>query len=391
MPELNQIYQKQLDQSQLCPICRAAMYWIEAEYFHKALNFHQCSHCEHQLFYAEQTISCHCAHCLAKRQKNIEATRQQERRNEWKKKRQQSDDMQIAVERLSLIEKLFLLTLLDQKVDDRCMHSEYIDFEKYYPLQIAPSYQLFTQLKKNCINKYYLLESKDSEQRFFTNLRLQGYREPSLLSLTQQLRDWFYRDLSKDTPYQDPAEVKDALLLLLSHELLNYAQYCCQKWKVLFYANQQFIDCCKSLLADLAASQIMYLIQRGLNYLHEQNLLDASNENFINTNRLRKTLLTYRERGQEQSWETHNLQRPADLVVSQMSYIFFQRFLKLDDNVFKQPLWKCWQQIVPRLRFFSQRHCAHCGSKDLYIEYNSKDNVSMTCLRCRQQDHYFIE
>lgn len=391
MPELNQIYQKQLDQSQLCPLCQAAMYWIEAEHFYKALNFHQCSHCSHQLFYNQSDLSCHCAHCLAQRQKNITATRQQERRNEWKKKRQQDDELQIALERLSLIEKLFLLSLLDQQVDDRCMHSEFIDFSRYYPLQIAPSYQLFKQLKKTFISKYYFIEHNDSEQCFYPNLRLQGYREPSVLSLTQQLRDWFYRDLSQSTPYKDPLEVKDTLVLLLSHELVNYAQYYCQKWKVLFFANQQFIDCCKTLLADLALSQIMYLIQRGLDYLQQQQLLDPSNENYVNTHRLRKTLLAYRQRGQEQAWETSAMQRPVDLPYSQMNYIFLQRFLKLDDALFQQPLWKCWQQIVPRLRFFSQRHCVHCGSKNLYIEYNTKDSVSMTCQRCKHQDHYFIE
>jgi hypothetical protein len=390
MPELNQIYQKQLDQSQLCPVCQAAMYWIEAEYHHQALNFHQCSHCQHRLYYGEQTPTCHCTHCLQQRQQAIQATRFQERKQLRLKQKQQNDSLEIPLQQLRLVEKLFLLSLLDGVVDERCTHAEFIDFSKYYPLNIAPSYQLFKQLKNSFISQDYLLSYQQSEQQFFPNLRLHGYREPSLLSLTQQLRDWFYRDFTKAVPYKDPEEVKDTIVILLSHELINYCQYCCQKWQILFYANQQFVDYCKTLLQDLAPTQIFFLIQRGLSYLHQSQLLEASNHNYVNTNRLRKTLQGYRERGQQQAWETGNLPRPVDLSYAQMNFIFFERFLKLDQKIFMQPLWKCWQQILPRLRFFGERHCIHCGSKDLAIDYSTNDYVSLTCLRCKQQDHYFV-
>ena len=74
-----------------------------------------------------------------------------------------------------------------------------------------------------------------------------------------------------------------------------------------------------------------------------------------------------------------------------MSYIFINRFLKMDQKIFLQPIWKCWQDILPRLRFFTARHCIHCGSADLQIVYSNQQAVSFTCLNCKQQDHYFID
>lgn len=391
MPELTQIYQKQLDASQLCPVCKAAMYWVEGEFYQQALNFHQCSHCEHCIFYGEQAQQCHCDACLKSRKKQIQQTRFSERKEEWQKKREQQDNVEFLLDSLSLIDKLFLLSLLDGIVDEQHPHDEFINFEHYYPLQIAPSYQLFKFLKQHFIKYYYLLSQQQGSEKYFTNLRLHGYREPSLLSITQQLRAWFYQDFTQGVPYKDSEEVKETLLILLSHEILNFCQHRCQKWQIQFYGNQQFIDYCKQLLNDLAVTQIFFLADKALNYLHDKQLLEASNQNFVNTNRLRKTLMQYRERGEQEHWETSNLARPHDIPYSQMSYIFIDRLLKFEDKAFKQPIWKCWQDILPRLRFFTERHCIHCGSKELVIEYSTQEYVSFSCLRCKQQDHYFIK
>ena len=58
-----QILQKQLDESTLCPLCQASMYWIEAEQYEQELNFHECSHCEHRIFQNSQQQNCHCVSC----------------------------------------------------------------------------------------------------------------------------------------------------------------------------------------------------------------------------------------------------------------------------------------------------------------------------------------
>ena len=54
-----QILQKQLDESTLCPLCQASMYWVEAEQYEQELNFHQCSHCEHRIYQNSQQQNCH--------------------------------------------------------------------------------------------------------------------------------------------------------------------------------------------------------------------------------------------------------------------------------------------------------------------------------------------
>ena len=45
-----QILQKKLDESTQCPLCRASMYWVEAEQYDKELNYHECSYCEHKIY-----------------------------------------------------------------------------------------------------------------------------------------------------------------------------------------------------------------------------------------------------------------------------------------------------------------------------------------------------
>lgn len=392
MPELTQLYQKQLDDSQLCPICQAAMHFIEGEYHHKAVQYHHCSHCQHCIFYGDQPLQCHCPACLVKRQRQIQQTRWDERKDEWQKKHKRQDNVEFLLDDLSLMNKLFLLSLLDVMVDENRPHHEFLDFSRYQPTKIAPSFQLYKFLKQHFIHAYYLISKQENDtEQFYTNLKLAGYRDPSLLSLTHQLRAWFYQNFTQGVPFKDSQEVKDTLLDLLAHEILNFCQYRCQKWQVQFYGNQVFIDYCKLLLNDLAATQIFFLIDRALNYLNSQQLLDRSNQNFVNTNRLRKTLMQYRERAQQQSWETGNTPRPPELPYSQMTHIFLDRFLKFSDHAFCQPLWKSWQDVVPKLQFFTQRHCIHCGSKDLMIEYSDDRAVSFTCLSCKQQDHYFIK
>jgi hypothetical protein len=391
MLELNQIYQKHLDASQHCPCCQSAMLWVEGEYYYKDIQFHHCTHCQHSIYYGEQPMQCHCDTCLKQRKKAIQAARFDERKAERQKKREQQDNVEFLLDDLTLLDKLFLLSLVDGLVDEHSPHHEWLDFAHYYPLQIAPSYQLFKQLKQRFIQQDYVIPQQHGSEKYYTNLRLHGYREPSILSIAQQLRAWFYADFTQGVPYKNSDEVKHTLLTLFAHEVVNFCQYHCQKWQIQFYANQQLIDYCKVLLNDLAVQQVFYLANRALQYLHEQKLLDKSNQNFVNTNRLRKTLMQYRELGQQQSWETATLQRPADLMYSQMSYIFIERLLGLGEQAFQQPLWKSWQDILPRLRFFTDRHCIHCGSRDLTIEYSAKDAVSFSCLRCKQQDHYFVE
>ena len=390
MPELTQIYQKQLDESQPCPLCKASMLWIEAEFYQKPLNFHQCINCQHCLFYADSAQSCQCSKCLAQRQKSLQDAKNLERKLNWQKKRKYKDETEFLLDDLSLSNKLFLFSLLDGHVDENTPHEQFIDFKNYYPLQIAPSYQLFREKKQFFIDNDYLLPVAGSDYRYLTNIRLHGYREPSLLSITQQLKQWFDHDLAQGIPYKSPDEVQNTLLDVLFHEVLGYCQYRCQQLNVQFYSNAHFANTCKLLLKQYAVTQLYYWVDRALIYLADQKLLDATNQNFLNTNLLRKTLMQYQQRSQQQHWEVPNLPRPPELQFSQMTGIFIQRFLKLDQKIFVKPFWKSWQDVLPKLRFFNECHCIHCGSQNLQIEYSTSDYVSFSCLTCKQQDHYFI-
>src|SRR5690606_25011046 len=106
-----------------------------------------------------------------------------------------------------------------------------------------------------------------------------------------------------------------------------FAQFYCRSWNVQIAGNQSFQTFCYRLLDVLAVGQIYYLVQTGLEYLYKQKALKPRNENFINTNLLKKTLQQYRERSVTEKWETSTLPRPPQLAFSKMSEILFYRFL----------------------------------------------------------------
>ena len=134
---------------------------------------------------------------------------------------------------------------------------------------------------------------------------------------------------------------------------------------------------------------IYYLIQNALEYLYKSKALQARNENFINTNLLKKTLQQYREKSLTEKWETSTLPRPNNIPFSRMSEILLFKFLGYDESIFFHPIRHAWKRIEPRLNFYSQKRCMHCGSSDLTVEYDANDYVSLLCRNCKHQDHYF--
>ena len=142
---------------------------------------------------------------------------------------------------------------------------------------------------------------------------------------------------------------------------------------------------------SLAVGQIYYLIQTALDYLHQQKALQPRNENFINSNLLKKTLQQYRDRALSEKWETSTLPRPPQLPLSKMSSILFFKFLGYDERIFVQPVWRSWKKIEPRLNFYSQKRCMYCGSNELTVDYDAEHYVSLICRNCKHQDHYFTQ
>jgi hypothetical protein len=155
---------------------------------------------------------------------------------------------------------------------------------------------------------------------------LDGYNEPSLFSIAQQLRYWFYENLSLGIPYKTSDEVKDVLFLVLYQEIIQFMQMYCRTWGIQIAGNRSFQQFCYRLLDSLAVGQVYYLIQTALDYLYNKKALQPRNENFINTNILKKTLEQYRERSLNEKWETSTLPRPMNLPLSKMSQIFCSIF-----------------------------------------------------------------
>lgn len=362
------------------------MYWVEAEQYDQELTYHECSHCQHRV-YTDQVHNCHCESCLANRRRQMKETRLQENRQFQQKK----DVFEYELSQLSFLNKLFLLAILDDHVHEHSQHTEYIDWDsiKYHP--ISPNYLMQNALVKR-MGKENILTLKDfntEQHHYYINVRLDGYSEPSLFSITQQLRHWFYENLSMGVPFKSADEVKDVLYYMLYQEVIQFAQFYCRSWGIQIAGNKSFQAFCYRMLDVLAVGQIYYLVQTALEYLHTQKALQLRNENFINTNLLKKTLQQYRERAITEKWETFTLPRPQQLPLSKMSAILFYHFLGYDENIFFQPIWRSWQKIEPRLKFYSNKRCMHCGSEELTVDYDASDYVSLFCRNCKHQDHYF--
>lgn len=384
---LLQILQKQLDESTNCPLCQAAMYWIEAEQYEQSLNFHECSHCQHRI-YQDAKINCHCERCLTKRKKLLKETRLQEQRKISSKSK---EHYEYDINQLSFINKLFLLSVLDQHVQEHINYQEFIDWDAIKYHSITPNYLFQNSLIKQLVKDQILMpkDFSDEVQQYYINIRLDGYSEPSLFSITQHLRHLFFENLTMGVPFKDAEEVKSALYTVLYQEIIQFMQFYCRTWNVQIAGNNSFQTFCFRLMDSLAVGQIYYLIQTALEYLHKKNALQARNENFINTNILKKTLQQYRERSLTEKWETTTLPRPPNIAFSRMSEILFFKFLGYDESIFFQPIWRAWKKIEPRLNFYSQKRCMHCGSHHLTVEYDANDYVSLLCQNCKHQDHYF--
>lgn len=384
-----QILQKQLDDSTFCPLCQASMNYIEAEEFEKYVLYHQCTHCQHQVF-QDQNKTCHCESCKNKRKKMMQETRLQEQR---KSSARNKDVHEYELNQLSFIHKLFLLSLLDQHVQENSTYNEFIQWDaiKYHP--ISPNFLFQNYLIKQLLKEQILISKDfaDESQQYYINVRLDGYSEPSLFSITQHLRNLFFENLTLGVPFKSADEVKNALYLMLYQEVIQFMQFYCRTWGVQIAGNNAFQVFCFRLLDSLAVGQIYYLVQTALEYLNKQKLLKARNENFINTNLLKKTLEQYRERSITEKWETSTLPRLPDMPLSHMSGNLFYRFLGYDDKIFFQPIWRSWKMLEPRLSFYSQKRCMHCGSNDLTVEYDANDHVSLLCRSCKHQDHYFTQ
>lgn len=382
---LLQILSKQLDESTFCPLCQGVMYWVEAEEFEKQIDFYECSHCQHQVFPDEQR-SCQCANCLDQRKKLMKETLLEERRVFKNKYREE-----VGLDQLSFLNKLFLLSILDDQVHEGRSFSEFIDWGKIKYLPITPNYYFQKQLVDQLFNNGNLLskQSSDEPSNYYVNVRLDGYSEPSLFSITLQLRNWFYNNLSKGIPFQSSDEVKDTLYLVLYQEIVQFCQHYCRTWGIQISGNKGFQAFCYHLMESLAIGQIYYLIQTALEYLHKRKALQIRNDNFINTNILKKTLQQYRERALAEKWETKTLPRPLNMPLSKMSSILFYRFLGYDERIFFQPVWKVWKRVEPRINFYSIKRCMHCGSNDLDVDYDAETYVSLICRICKHQDHYF--
>lgn len=384
-----QILQKTLDSSTYCPICKGAMFWVEAEEYDIDILFHQCSYCEHQIF-PNGERNCHCDACSKSRRSKIKETKAQEVR---KKHRKANDEEIKNLESLSFLTKLFLLSILDTQVNESNTHKEYIDWDDTKFQYFTPNYHFQNSFIKHLVAENVLIQVDDTneEQKYYLNVRLDGYADPSLSYVTIQLRRWFTENLSYGVPFRDSEEVKEALRFILYQEVVQFMHFYCKTWNVKISGNKGLQTLVYRLFEGLAVGQVYYMIQNGLEYLHSKNLLKPLNDGFINTNYLKKTIEGYRDRSLKEKWETTVLPRPPMLQLSKMSEILLYKFLGYDENIFVEPIWHSWKKIEPRLRFYSTKRCMGCGGNDMEVQYDSDGAVSLLCNTCKHQDHYFFK
>lgn len=390
--ELDVVYQKYLDESTYCELCNASMMWIEGEFNSLELQYHVCTNCGHSYLPEKSPSPCQCKHCLEQRRKTIRETLKYEKYESRQKNLKSKDQLEILLDDVSFLDKLFTLALLDGAVREGASYNEHLNFNHIYALDIAPNYQLFNQLVKKFKFDLFLIPMNPTieDNCFYLNFKLKGYSEPSLMALTEQLRHWFYGNFTKGIPYKTADEVKDVLLTILAHEAIRFCSIKCGEVGVQFVANNKLVEFCKEVLNVWSPTQLFHQIQNAIDYLKKAKLLEASNVNFINTNMICKTLEKYRQVMAGNKWEVGIVKRP-DYPYSQMTNILLFEFLGFKENAFNQPLWKNWNDALPTLRFFEECHCIHCGGYNLFIDHKDDENISFTCSDCKMQDHYFIK
>lgn len=383
------VLNKSLDASTHCNLCKGAMFWVEAEEYDIEIQYHQCSYCEHRIYINEQR-ACHCSACTKSRKAKIKETKAQEIRKEFRKV---NDEVIKNLDDLTFLTKLFLLAVLNSKVDEGTNHQEYIDWDNTKFGKYTPNFHFQNSFIKHLTKENVLIKVDESndELKYYLNVRLDGYSDPSLYSVTLQLRRWFTQNLSYGVPFRDAEEVKEALRFILYQEIVQFMQYYCKAWNVKISGNKGFQVLIYRLLETLAVGQIYYMVQNALEYLYNNNALKPLNDNFINTNFLKKTLESYRERALKEKWETFVLPRPSVLQLSEMSEIFLYKFLGYDEKIFVEPIWHSWRKIEPRLRFYSTKRCMGCGGNDMTVQYDADSSVTLFCNVCKHQDHYFFK
>lgn len=387
-----QVLTRSLDESIFCPLCNGAMYYVDGEFNDHELTFNECSFCNHRVF-NDKGHTCHCESCLEKRKKIIRETSAEEARVVSRKRRKVDTNEVIDLLQLSFMQKLFLLSILDEYVHEGSRYDEWIDWSVIRRRTITPNYLFQIALFKNLVKEEILVPTEFSDEctTFFVNVRLDGYAEPTLFSITHRLRQLFFENLALGIPFKSSDEVKDALYYVLYQEVVQFAQFCCKTWNVQISGNKPFQRLCVNLLDTLAYGQIIYMVQNALDYLHKNNGLQPRNDNFINTNYLKATLEKYKKRAVEERWENYTLPRPEAYPISRMTEILLFKFLGYDEKIFVQPVHFLWKRIEPRLSFYSVKRCMNCGGNELKIEYDQGNQVTMVCYDCKHTDHYFIE
>src|SRR5690606_7284716 len=155
---------------------------------------------------------------------------------------------------LSFMNKLFLLSILHEQAQEDRQHREHIDSHQSPSFSTSTTYLLQHGLLKNLLRQQLLIPQgvQHEHPHYYIHVRLDGYSEPSLFSITQQLRNWFYQNLSQGVPFKSADEVKDALYCLLYEEIIQFAQFYCRSWNVQIAGNQSFQTFCYRLLDVLA-------------------------------------------------------------------------------------------------------------------------------------------
>ncbi|MDO4223324.1 MAG: hypothetical protein Q4D05_04760 [Acinetobacter sp.] len=394
-----EILSQYLDHDSFCPLCKQVMYAVEASIMGRVSDYYQCSKCSHKI-YPQQDHVCDCEPCVQQRKAILKADIASEHKKDKPKKSAMNIEKVKELADISFVDKLFLLALLENHVNDEQRYQEYFAWHHLKYQLIAPNYIFQRYLFKRFVDLKYVIARPNDEiqgsnnkiEEYYLNLAIDGYNEPSLFSVVQLLRQAFYQNLQMHVPFFSADEVKKTLYVMIYQEIVQYMQNICQAWHVQIAGNKKFEQLCYEMMEHLALSQLYALIYKALVYLHKQgDILQTRNDGFVNTNYLTKILQSYYKKITIEKWETANRLRPEQMPMSSMSYILFHQFLQFKDDFYLKPVWKLWSEIEPRLKFYATRHCIHCGSQDVSITYDDSTQVSLLCNRCQHQDFYFIQ
>ncbi len=388
----------------LCPYCEIAMFTKRQSKSSSSLSTPpiECYECNHKIYseYLKYRHKiCECNSCVKLRIQQ-KLTEERKKRNEILEKFNIYNIKAKNYTELSLIDKIFLLTLLRRQTDENFKYiSSLYDFLAIEPL--SPTHimdiNLLTRLYKSNIiiidhnseidafieseelNSFYI-----DKVRWIVNISLNGVNRSELNEIYQ----YIYNELKSGIQAEQEEEVLQIIFKIPCEEVLQYIHMRADELKVDFTAEKKTREVVNQLLQKFSVSEIYYFAKKSIENAHLYYSKGLTNGKKHAANTIPNKILSLGERALNENWNTYKYNRDSRVPRSYISKVFYDFFLQDEDAGFYKAPGKYWKQELLS-KYFSKSnlvgvdslYCNQCKSNVVTTEMTGS-NLEVTCKSC---------